>query len=190
MRNPGHGNRMIEVAMKATNHIQRLLPVSTCLLFAITAMSCQTNTKPPAVAVQQPVTRKNWVKISSQPPTYYPTGVAADAPTDHWSGEWVYTDDEKGSRYFIPLHGLGTSRKDLIADAQCRLSDKKRARIAAEDREIRDRNVRNTVVCGPPLVAANVMCLALTMGQQGVMIDDFPRWQKEWHTSKHPEENP
>jgi hypothetical protein len=181
--------RMIEVAMKTTNQIQRLLPVSTCLLFAITAMSCQTNIKPTAVAVQQPVTRKNWVKISSQPPTYYPTGVAADSPTDHWTGEWVYTDDAKGSRYFIPHHGLGKiPRQTLVHEALSARSERRLAQIANEDREIRDRNVRNTMVYGPPLIAANVMCLALTMGQQGVMIDDFARWQKEWHTSKQPED--
>jgi hypothetical protein len=153
------------------------------------AMSCQTHTKPSTAAVRQPVTRKNWVKVSSQPPTYYPKGVAADSPTDHWSGEWIYTEDENESRYFIPLHGLeGTSRQDLIADAQSRLSEKKRTRIAAEDREIRNRKVTDTIVYGPPLAAANMMCALLTLGQVAVVSDEFPRWQKEWHTSKHPEE--
>lgn len=150
---PGFPDHMGD-AMKTTARIHDLLPVSTCLLFAIAAMSCQTNTKPPTASVQQPAMRKNWMKVSSQPPTYYPNGVAADSPTDHWSGEWVYSNDENGSRYFIPIHGLGTvTRQSLVQEALSARSEKKLARIAAEDREIRKQGLRKSFI----LIPANLL---------------------------------
>jgi hypothetical protein len=175
---------MIEVAMKATDRILRLYPVFACLLFAMAAMSCQTNTKPSMERVQQPVTRKNWVMVSSQPPTYYPTGVAPDIPTDHRSGEWVYTDDERGSRYFIPLHGLGTTlRQDLVEEALAARSDRKMEQIAAEDEEILVKNVRNMVLFGPPTYAG---LLLAAMGGGAPDEIDIHRLQKEWDTLKQP----
>ena len=39
------------------------------------------------------VSSRHWVKVSSNPPTYYPCGVTADTPTDCHSGEWVHTED-------------------------------------------------------------------------------------------------
>jgi hypothetical protein len=105
-----------------------------------------------------------WVKVSSQPPTYYPGGVPADCPTDHWSGEWVYTGDEKGTRYFIPLHGMGDKREALVHDALSKRSALKLDTIEAEDREILVRNVRNQILYGPPTYA---LCLMAAAGAGG-----------------------
>lgn len=126
--------------MKTTSFIHRVLPVIVCLLFAIASISCQTNT-PPTVAVQQPVTCKNWVKVSSQPPTYYPRGTSSDCPTDFRSGEWVQTGDEKGTRYFIPLHGLTHERRsNLLYEALAARSPNMKNQIAREDASLAAKN--------------------------------------------------
>lgn len=171
--------------MKTIHSLHHLLPGLAGLLLAMALTSCQNlSNSPDTMRVPMSTAAANWVKVSSQPPTYYPVGVPVDCPTDHFSGEWVYTGDEQGTRYFIPLHGLDEIRRQiLIADALENLSEDKRARINAEDRELRQRDVRNVVLFGP-LVATGVTLAA--MG--GVAPDDFdfPRLQKEWYTSKHP----
>ncbi|MDA7651994.1 hypothetical protein N8582_02245 [Akkermansiaceae bacterium] len=61
---------------------------------------------------------KGWVKVSSEPPTWYPRGVPADHPTDYRSGEWIHLKDTANTRFFIPLHGLlSEKRKALEAEA-------------------------------------------------------------------------
>jgi hypothetical protein len=76
---------------------------------------------------------QHWVKVSSRPPTFYPRGVAADYPTDFRSGEWVYTGDAQGTRFFIPLRGIvGIPRKTLIDEALSARSEEKKRQIAAD----------------------------------------------------------
>lgn len=93
------------------------------LLFAICLSSCattprQTNapTGPaPDISVS---TSGHWVKVRSNPPTWYPRGTRSDCPTDFRSGEWVVTGDHDGTRYFIPLHVTGEiPRKALVKEA-------------------------------------------------------------------------
>jgi hypothetical protein len=155
--------------MKPMNKL-RIMPGLACLLIVIAAASCQTTT-PPAADATKTLTPSHWVKVSSQPPTYYPRGVSADHSTDHWSGEWVYADDAKGSRYFIPIHGLGTvNRQSLIQEALSARSEKKLAKIAAEDREIRNKGLRKSFI----LIPANLL-LAMGGGFGGfdeAMLDD------------------
>jgi hypothetical protein len=124
------------------------------------------------------------VKVSAQPPTYYPRGVAADCPTDHWSGDWVDTGDEQGTRYFIPFRSLGgTNRQMLLNDALARRSERKLAAIEAEDDEILARNIRNAALFGPPVYGG--LLLAAMGGATAFEIDPH-RLQKEWRTSKEP----
>jgi hypothetical protein len=59
---------------------------------------------------------RHWVKVSSRPPTFYPRGVAADCATDVHSGEWVYTDDAQGTRYFIPVRDWGRTPRQTLID--------------------------------------------------------------------------
>lgn len=140
--------------MKTIDSLRQLIPGLAGLISVITMTSCQTTSTPPdATRVAMSSAAAKWVMVSSQPPTYYPRGVPADFPTDHWSGEWVITGDERGTRYFIPIQGLEkTSRQDFVTDAQSRWSEKKRARIVAEDREIRDKRIIQTVVFTPVTV--------------------------------------
>ncbi len=77
----------------------------------------------------------HWVQVSKRPPTFYPRGVSANCKTDCNSGEWVYAGDAAGSRFFIPLHGLGNmSRKTLVNEALAARSEQLVDQIAAEDR--------------------------------------------------------
>ena len=136
-------------AMKTIPSSHQLLPGLACLVLTLAGVSCQTST-PPTADVPKTVTRSHWVKISSHPPTFYPRGVAADSPTDHWTGEWVFTGDALGSRYFIPFRGLGKmDRPSLIHEAFSARSDKKLQQIAAEDRELRNKHLKHSLILLP-----------------------------------------
>lgn len=169
--------------MRSTDRIQTLSPLAAGLILAIAVVSYQTIDVPPNATAAKPAPQARWVKVSSQPPTYYPRGIPADCPTDHWSGEWVETGDEKGTRYFIPLHGLGERREALVDDALSARSERKLAVIEAEDREILKRNIRNQVLFGPPAYAG--LLLAAHAGATSYAIDS-DRLQREWITSKQP----
>lgn len=47
----------------------------------------------------------HWTKVKKQPPTYYPKGLSANAPTDR--GLWVSSRDPDGPRFFIPADEMG-----------------------------------------------------------------------------------
>lgn len=106
-----------------------------CLLSGICLCSCATSASPGRAgrkAHQEP--GADWVKVQSRPPTWYPRGVPADAPNDHQSGEWVYTENAQGDRYFIPLHGLPTERRARLRnEAMAARSPEKMNRILRED---------------------------------------------------------
>lgn len=108
---------------------------------------------PSGIAPNQTVTVSvHWVKVRSDPPTWYPRGTRSDCPTDFRSGEWVETGDHEGTRYFIPLHVSGTiSRKLLVNEALAA------RRTDAHGPSTTDgcRNLANTVgniIVAPPLL--------------------------------------
>lgn len=107
------------------------------LLLVIGLVSCA-GTPPQSHAsakASQPVrATDHWVKVRSNPPTYYPRGTSSDCPTDFQSGEWVHTGDDKDTRYFIPLRGLGSERRaNLLHEALAARSTKMKKQIARED---------------------------------------------------------
>jgi hypothetical protein len=168
--------------MKTNPSSHHLLPGLACLVLALAGVSCQTAT-PPAADVPKTVTRSHWVKVSSQPPTYYPRGVAADSPTDHWTGEWVFTGDELGTRYFIPFGNRGkVDRQSLVHEAFSARSDKKLEQIAAEDREIRNKHMMHATMYGPLAV---VGLSVVSMGGGMIIGTDVDRWKREWYSSKN-----
>lgn len=170
--------------MKANPSHHHLHAGLACLVFAFTAISCR-STAPHSADVPKTVTRSQWVKVSSQPPIYYPRGVAANTPTDHWSGEWVDTGDEHGTRYFVPFRGLGgTDRQMLVKEALSQRSEKKLAVIAAEDDEILARNIRNMALFGPPVYGTMILAMMAGVPPSGEV--DIYRLQKEWHTARQP----
>jgi hypothetical protein len=176
---------MNPVAMKTIQRPHHLFCVFLCSLAALTAISCQTTSSPTKITrVPMSVTGTKWVKVSSQPPNYYPRGVAANCKTDHWSGEWIETGDEKGTRYFIPLHGLGMKRDVLIREALAARSARKLDQVEVEEREKSVRNVRSIVIGGPPLVTCIMLCGMV--GAPGPSYEDFQRLGKEWHETKQP----
>jgi len=84
----------------------------------------------------QPAARvsQHWVNVSSHPPTFYPHGVAVDCPTDYQSGEWIYTGDAQGTRFFIPLRGIvGIPRQSLVQEALDARSERVKRQIAHEN---------------------------------------------------------
>lgn len=175
---------MNQVAMKTKPSSHLLIRGHACFLFALPLISCQTST-PTATEVPKTATRTHWVKVSSQLPTYYPRGMSANAPADHWSGEWVDTDDERGTRYFIPFSGLGDmNRQVLIDDALSARSERKLAKIAAEDEEILIRNIRNMALFGPPVFVGG---LAAGMAGGDMSQVNVHQLQKNWDTARNPQ---
>jgi hypothetical protein len=165
--------------MKTITRIHNLIPGLVCLWFALTSVSCQTTSSPPKTTrIPMSMTATKWVKVSAQPPTYYPCGVAADCPTDHWSGEWVETGDDQGTRYFIPLHGLGKKRDVLVREALSARSARKLAQVEAEDQEILSRNVRNAALLAPPAFVGIIVFSWATMGYG--TVDDFYHLGRDW----------
>ena len=152
--------------MKTIDSLRQLIPGLAGLISVITMTSCQTTSTPPdATRVAMSSAAAKWVMVSSQPPTYYPRGVPADCPTDHWSGEWVITGDERGTRYFIPLHGLDGKRQALVHDALAARSPRKLAQIADEERATR----LKTIKYSPVLVPMNLL---LAMGGASSGVDE------------------
>jgi hypothetical protein len=163
--------------------LHRLLSELACLLFALTLISCQTGPVPLKAVDAKPVPQAHWVKVSSKPPTFYPRGVPASCPTDHWSGEWVETGDEKGTRYFIPFRVLGVRRLQFVHAALSARSEQKLVEVAAEDQEIRLRNIRNMALWGPP-TCAGIFVAAMGGGALGPI--DLHHLQKSWDRAKEP----
>jgi len=110
--------------------------------------------------------------------------VAAGCPTDHHSGEWVYTDDARGTRYFIPLRGCGRiPRQTLVHEALAARSEKKLDQIAAEDMETHTQGMARTVAFGPLVVVGGIMA---GMGGGSIMDLDYPDLRRQWYASKQP----
>lgn len=169
--------------MKANPSRRHLFPAFACLVLVLSGISCRTNGVTPPAGLPAAVTRSHWVKVSSRPPTFYPRGVAADCPTDHWAGEWVFTGDDLGTRYFIPFHGLGVDRQSLLHLALAARSERKLTQIAIENEEIQARNIRNMALFGPPTYAG---VLLAAMGGATSFEIDVVQLQKEWDSTKQP----
>lgn len=126
------------------------------LMLAVIVSSCATprsqlRTGATGSSRMAPAVTSQWVKVRSNPPTWYPRGTPADCPTDHRSGEWVYAEDAAGTRYFIPLHGMATGqRKSLVKEALAARSARKQLRSSTEDCAICIKEAGNIAV-GVPL---------------------------------------
>lgn len=126
----------------------------------------------------------HWVKVSSDPPTFYPSGVSAGCPTDLKSGEWVYTGDTRNTRYFIPFRGCGARRPTLIKEALSARCEQKLNQIKSEDTALRDKNLATAIVFGP-LIMSGVTLGAMAGGSIGDGMD-IHGFQKDWKESKEP----
>jgi hypothetical protein len=152
-----------------------------CLLLA----SCQSSNPPPAPPVTRAQASQHWVKVASNPPTFFPRGVSSDCPTDFQSGEWVMAGDPAGTRYFIPFQCPGrVPRRDLIHAALALRSDEKLQQVAAEDRQSRSRFLK----AAPVLVPLNVLRGMAGGGLIGEseLEEMTGRWKDEWSSSKEP----
>ena len=130
--------------------------LAVLLMFAVLVSSCATTrsqlqTKPTGSSRMASAVTSQWVKVRSNPPTWYPRGTPADCPTDHRSGEWVYAKDAAGTSYFIPLHGMARDqRKSLVKEALAARSARKQVQVVAEDCALCLKEAGNIVV-GVPL---------------------------------------
>jgi hypothetical protein len=170
-------------------HSIRLLRKIASLICGISLVSCgSTQPKPPPVlAVPKSAPGSHWVKVSSRPPTFYPRGVPASAPTDHRNGEWVYTGDDQGTRFFIPHHPRATtSREILLEEALAARSQRKLDQIAAEDSAILSRDIKNTILMAPPMTV--LLFFGAMMGG-GLPVMDLHHLQKSWKESKQPKQS-
>jgi hypothetical protein len=120
--------------MSAERIFREIRIVSLWLLLPILASfasSCS-NTTPSGTS--SGINSAQWVKVKKQPPTWYPRGIPADFSTDHKDGEWIDTEDEVGTRFFIPLRGLPPDRRNaLLSEALAARTSEKSQRIHDEE---------------------------------------------------------
>ncbi len=126
------------------------------LLFAISLSSCATTSQQPHAPSRiapdpSGAVSGHWVKVRSNPPTWYPRGTRSDCPTDFRNGEWVDTGDRDGTRYFIPLHvSGGIPRETLLKEAlAARGTDAHRPSVCAKSASFV--KVVGNIVVGTPL---------------------------------------
>jgi len=128
---------------RIAGHLAVILLPCLCLLSCSTA-PCRPPLAPTHANTTPRPLSKQWVQVSSKPATWYPRGTPTDCPTDHWSGEWIYTADAKSTRFFIPNHGLSVERRDtLLHEALAvrdvrEIEDRDRAEIRAKQLAARD----------------------------------------------------
>ncbi len=122
---------------------------------------------PPASAAVPSIHADHWTKVTSKPPTWYPRDVPADCPTDFRSGEWISTGDAHGTRFFIPVQGIPTGkRQDLLHEALAFRSEQQR-------REIRDEAKENLKTAG---IAVALMPVAVPGILAAEVIGTFVPW--------------
>lgn len=118
---------------------------------------------PPAAAPVAPAGQ--WVKVRSNPPTYYPRGVPADCATGFSDGEWVYTGDAAGSRFFIPFKLRPAARRNALLDEALAARDPAKVRrIAAEESARKLRTGAGAIVAASPLGLVMVPVLTTAGG--------------------------
>lgn len=137
---------------------------SLCVAVAMITSCANTPDRPPIETQTTQSGSHSWRKVRSNPPTWYPHGVAADHPTDHHSGEWVYTEDAQGTRFFVPFHGLPKEQRNaLIAEALA-------ARNPDKVRRIENQEAGRIVATGAtaavtvPVMAAGAMAISILIG--------------------------
>ena len=95
----------------------------SCLLFT----SCQKRV--PTYPGPSALESGNWKRVSDDPPTYFPKGLAAGSSTQPWDGSWVNSGDEKGTRFFVPARAVGgVSAKTLSAEAHAAMTSEEKAK--------------------------------------------------------------
>jgi len=160
-------------------HLLATLILLSTLLLNQCAPTESPKPKNPGVSSVVP---EHWVQVSSSPPTFYPRGVSADCPTDYQSGDWVATEDAKGTLFFIPFSCPGPiPRQALVEEALSARSPRKLKKIKDENRKIRLEDVIDSAKSAPLIAVGTI----LTLGQ----CPDFlvgTKWKEEWKTSKKP----
>lgn len=122
--------------------------------------------------------------VASKPPTYYPRGVPADAPTNWQDGEWFRICDTAGTRYFIPFKTPAASNRERLVSEVCslRTGDYQR-QIAAEDTaEIKDQ-AKRFAKHSPVLVPLNtVLFFGGMLGGHPTVVtpDEYENWVHDW----------
>jgi len=164
------------------SHSRRaLLVMAGSLLSACAPTAIQT---PPATAAVPSINAAHWTKVTSKPPTWYPRGVAADCPTDFRSGEWISTGDAHGTRFFIPVKGIPTGkRQDLLHEALAFRSEKQR-------REIREEGKENLRAAGVAVALAPVAVPGILAAEVvGTFVPWIyePAWIKDANDGRHRE---
>jgi hypothetical protein len=111
--------------------VRRLLP-HACACLAL--VSCQTTSPPAVQSGKVPYQAGHWTMVASKPPTYFPRGVPAGAPTNWQDGEWFRICDAAGTRYFIPFKiPAGSNRGRLVSEVCSLRTDDYQRLTAAED---------------------------------------------------------
>ena len=122
--------------------------------------------------------------VASKPPTYYPRGVPADAPTNWGDGEWFRICDTAGTRYFIPFKTpAGTNRERLVSEVCSLRTDDYQRQTAAEDAAGTKDQAKRFVKHSPVLVPLNtVLFFGGMLGGHPTVVtpDEYEGWVHDW----------
>lgn len=140
-------------------------------LLVFLVSSCATDTQPtnsfakPSSKVAA-TTSSRWVKVRSNPPTWYPQGVDANTPTNHWNGDWVYTQDGVDTRFFIPRRGLSPERRNALLKEATAARDENNIAIRdrADDRERTSAAINEAMKDAPITIIKVPMWILAIMG--------------------------
>jgi hypothetical protein len=135
----------------------------------LVSVACQTSGVP---LPQTPKARqsKHWTQVATNPPTYYPRGVPADCDSDFHSGEWVYTENDSDTRFFIPFKGIPpVKRQALLQEALALRSERKRNQIDTEGK-------LNATTAGAAATAVALAPVVLPVFVAAEVLGTFVPW--------------
>jgi hypothetical protein len=111
-----------------TNFSLAIVPLILVLLSTCTLVSCQP--PPPVNALKS----GHWQQVQQSPSIYFPKEIPAAHPTTFRDGYWVYSGDQRGTRFFIPFHGTDLSAEELVEEAQATMTPAAREELDSRDR--------------------------------------------------------
>lgn len=152
------------------------------LLSLGTLVSCQSirskksNTPGPVPSALQ---SGHWHQVRKNPPTYFPKGIPADHPTEFRDGSWVYSGDQRDSRFFIPAHGTRIPQLTLIAEAQQTMSPEARRELQRQGRRFHPGTIATKTADGIGKVVGGA---AQAVAKVGDVIPGLPSRNKKTPT--------
>jgi hypothetical protein len=92
----------IMISVRHANSRRRQGQLAGLALIMMLLSSCASTMPSPDAPSSSPghplsALNQRWVKVETNPPTWYPRGTPADCSTDYRNGDWIYTENAAGN---------------------------------------------------------------------------------------------